>query len=172
MASKTNGDTKLHPPSQTTITPDPKQTGDADAEATAGVETGMEELILPPDGGWGWVVMIASFFINFIVDGVCYTFGIINVELLATFEGATSAETALVGSLVPAVYLMVGQYTKIQPPIHSSVRPSYHPSIRPTFNSFIHPRSHSSIQPPTHSFIHPLIHPTIQSPFSRIIHPA
>ena len=32
---------------------------------------------LPPDGGWGWVVMMASFFTNLLVDGVCYTFATI-----------------------------------------------------------------------------------------------
>ena len=29
---------------------------------------------IPPDGGWGWVIMIASFFCNVIVDGVCFRF--------------------------------------------------------------------------------------------------
>ena len=27
---------------------------------------------IPPDGGYGWVIMIASFFCNVIVDGVCF----------------------------------------------------------------------------------------------------
>ena len=27
---------------------------------------------VPPDGGYGWVIMIASFFCNVIVDGVCF----------------------------------------------------------------------------------------------------
>ena len=27
---------------------------------------------VPPDGGYGWVIMIASFFCNIIVDGVCF----------------------------------------------------------------------------------------------------
>jgi len=30
-----------------------------------------------PDGGYGWVVLIASFFVSFILDGVMYSFGII-----------------------------------------------------------------------------------------------
>lgn len=34
----------------------------------------------PPDGGWGWVVVFASFMINAIVDGVCYSFGIMLPE--------------------------------------------------------------------------------------------
>jgi len=64
-------------------------------------------LILPPDGGYGWVIAMASFFGNMIVDGVCYTFAVIYTELLNHFE-AGKGKTALVGALVPAVYLIVG----------------------------------------------------------------
>ncbi len=30
---------------------------------------------VPPDGGFGWVIMVASFFCNVIVDGVCFRSG-------------------------------------------------------------------------------------------------
>lgn len=63
---------------------------------------------LPPDGGWGWVVVIASFFCNLIVDGVCYTFGIFYGELLDYFQ-ASKGQTALVGSMLPGMYLIVGK---------------------------------------------------------------
>jgi hypothetical protein len=66
------------------------------------------DLVVAPDGGWGWVVMIASFFSNLIVDGVCYTFGIFFTELVDYF-GSTKSETALVGALVPGMYLIVGE---------------------------------------------------------------
>jgi len=62
----------------------------------------------PPDGGWGWLVVAASFFTNLIVDGVCYTFGIIMPELIDYYE-TTNSKAALAGSLVPAIYLIVGQ---------------------------------------------------------------
>ncbi|RZB40362.1 MFS 1 domain containing protein [Asbolus verrucosus] len=32
-------------------------------------------LIIPPDGGWGWMVILGSFLCNFIVDGIIYTYG-------------------------------------------------------------------------------------------------
>ena len=30
------------------------------------------ELPAPPDGGWGWVVCLASFMCNLILDGIAY----------------------------------------------------------------------------------------------------
>ena len=65
---------------------------------------------LPPDGGWGWAVVAASFSANLILDGVCYTFGIIMPELLHYFQ-AGKGKTALVGSMLPGCYLLVGKTT-------------------------------------------------------------
>ncbi|ESN92202.1 hypothetical protein HELRODRAFT_194347 [Helobdella robusta] len=75
-------------------------------------EESIYEVPLPPDGGWGWVIMIASFFTNMIVDGVCYTFGIVFMGLMETFEAGETI-TALVGSLVPGVYLIVGPIVSV-----------------------------------------------------------
>jgi len=62
---------------------------------------------LTPDGGWGWMVVCATFVSNLIVDGVAYTFGIIMPELLNYFK-ASKGKTALVGSMVSGCYLIVG----------------------------------------------------------------
>ena len=32
----------------------------------------LEEIPPPPDGGWGWVVCLASFMCNLILDGIAY----------------------------------------------------------------------------------------------------
>ena len=64
---------------------------------------------MSPDGGWGWMVVAASFLSNLIVDGVLYTFGIFYVELLIKFE-AGRGKTALVGCLLGGCYLMVGEF--------------------------------------------------------------
>jgi MFS transporter, MCT family, solute carrier family 16 (monocarboxylic acid transporters), member 14 len=90
-----------------------KQTGKNDDKEKAAQTASLEEMDefeppTPPDGGWGWAVMIASFFSNMIVDGVCYTFGIFFPELVDTF-GASKSVTALVGALVPGTYLLVGK---------------------------------------------------------------
>jgi len=65
---------------------------------------------VPPDGGWGWAVVAASFICNLIVDGVCYTFGIFLGELVDYFE-ASKGKTALAGSMVPGMYLMAGEFS-------------------------------------------------------------
>lgn len=62
---------------------------------------------MPLDGGWGWMVVVASLVCNIIVDGVCFSFGIFYVEFLEYF-GESKAKTAWVGSLVPGMYLGVG----------------------------------------------------------------
>jgi len=69
----------------------------------------VEELAPPltPDGGWGWMVVAATFVSNLIVDGVAYTFGIIMPELIDYFN-SSKGKTALVGSMVSGVYLIVG----------------------------------------------------------------
>lgn len=64
----------------------------------------------PPDGGWGWVVVVASFVNHIIVDGVAFTFGIFYMEFMKYFQSSKS-ETALVGSLLAGFYLMAGGYS-------------------------------------------------------------
>lgn len=61
----------------------------------------------PPDGGYGWVVVIASFMCNMIVDGIAYTFGIFFEEFVNYF-GEGKGKTAWVGSLLSGMYLSAG----------------------------------------------------------------
>ena len=62
---------------------------------------------LPPDGGWGWVVCLASFINHVIVDGISFTFGIFYIEFQKYFN-ASPSKIALVGSLLCGCYLMTG----------------------------------------------------------------
>ncbi|GFY44225.1 monocarboxylate transporter 7 [Trichonephila inaurata madagascariensis] len=59
------------------------------------------------DGGWGWVIVAATFFIRVIVDGFIYTFGIFYVEFLEYFK-CTSGAASLVMSLLVGVCYLVG----------------------------------------------------------------
>ncbi|KAK3107095.1 hypothetical protein FSP39_007049 [Pinctada imbricata] len=62
---------------------------------------------LAPDGGWGWMVCLGSFFINFILDGTMFTFGIILLELLDEFK-ETKAKTAWIGSVQLGISMLLG----------------------------------------------------------------
>lgn len=62
-----------------------------------------------PDGGWGWLVVAASFLINMISDGVGYTFGLLYVEFLHEFKASKSA-TSWIGSLFMAMPLITGKF--------------------------------------------------------------
>ncbi|XP_018905157.2 uncharacterized protein [Bemisia tabaci] len=61
----------------------------------------------PPDGGYGWVIVFASFLSNMIVDGIAYTFGIFLQEFVKHF-GESQGKTAWVGSLLSGMYLSAG----------------------------------------------------------------
>lgn len=64
-------------------------------------------VVMPPDGGWGWVVVAASFVCNFIVDGILYSFGVFIKDVSQSFS-VPEARVALVGSLLSGSYLIVG----------------------------------------------------------------
>ncbi|XP_059089851.1 monocarboxylate transporter 14-like [Tigriopus californicus] len=60
-----------------------------------------------PDGGWGWVIVMASFLVNMIADGITFSFGVIFVELQSEFQ-ESKALTAGVVSLFHSVPLLSG----------------------------------------------------------------
>ncbi|XP_078036443.1 uncharacterized protein LOC144469738 isoform X2 [Augochlora pura] len=61
----------------------------------------------PPDGGWGWVVVVAAFIVNLIGDGVTFSFGVIYVEFLNYFDEG-KFKTAWIGSIFMAMPLLCG----------------------------------------------------------------
>ncbi|XP_063607422.1 monocarboxylate transporter 12-like isoform X2 [Penaeus indicus] len=61
----------------------------------------------PPDGGWGWVVVFASFMIHVFADGFTYTFGIYFVHLLQYYQ-STAAATSWIASILVGVTLGTG----------------------------------------------------------------
>lgn len=63
----------------------------------------------PPDGGYGWVVVFASFMCNMIVDGIAYTFGVFLGEFVKYFDEG-KGKTAWVGSLLSGMYLSAGKF--------------------------------------------------------------
>ena len=55
-----------------------------------------------PDGGWGWMVVLGSFMIHVIADGIAYSFGVFVEDFLVHFECSKSAVGGL-GSLMLGV---------------------------------------------------------------------
>lgn len=60
-----------------------------------------------PDGGWGWVVVVATFVLCAIADGVTFSFGMLYPGFVKEFEASNSA-TSVIGSLFMAVPLLTG----------------------------------------------------------------
>ncbi|XP_054166022.1 monocarboxylate transporter 12-B-like [Oppia nitens] len=62
-----------------------------------------------PDGGYGWVIVLASFCCNLTVDGICYTFGLFFNHFVDSY-GSSKAMTALAGSLLSGCYMTAGVF--------------------------------------------------------------
>ena len=60
------------------------------------------------DGGWGWIVVMGAFLHQLLSNGISYGFGILYVDLMATFQG-TSAEIASVASLSYGTFCFIGR---------------------------------------------------------------
>jgi len=80
------------------------------SEESVDEEVDVEDFIpTPPDGGWGWMVVVASLFCNIIVDGIGYAFGVL-LPIFKDYFQAPNSEVALVGSLLVGVYLCAGKH--------------------------------------------------------------
>ncbi|XP_054736636.1 uncharacterized protein LOC129243561 [Anastrepha obliqua] len=60
-----------------------------------------------PDGGYGWVVVLSSLVVSLIADGLSFSFGLLNSELLDYF-GESPSKTAWISSLFFSVPLLMG----------------------------------------------------------------
>lgn len=60
-----------------------------------------------PDGGWGWVVVAASFLIATVADGLAFSYGLLQIKFVDYFE-ESEAKTSLIGSLFISVPLIAG----------------------------------------------------------------
>ncbi|KZC11902.1 Iron-sulfur cluster assembly enzyme ISCU, mitochondrial [Dufourea novaeangliae] len=52
--------------------------------------TAQEDLV-PPDGGWGWLVLLASVMVNLLIPGTVKSFGVLFVEFLEVFDASPAA---------------------------------------------------------------------------------
>ncbi|XP_077980650.1 monocarboxylate transporter 12-like [Glandiceps talaboti] len=78
---------------------------DVDSKAVKTIKpTVLEE---PPDGGWGWMIVIATFVVMFIVRGTQNTVGIFFAVLVDYFQGGAGM-TSWASSCLTAISLCVG----------------------------------------------------------------
>jgi len=63
-----------------------------------------------PDGGYGWVICMSAFVIQFYTIGVTYTFGVLMVALMDPIQGFGTSETvtAWIGSIQPFLLYFTG----------------------------------------------------------------
>ena len=90
---------------------------DDDVEIDAAIQAGEAVAtftVVPPDGGWGWVIVAASFFCNLVVDGIIFSFGMLLGDIGRAFD-VSKAEVSFVGSLLAGFYLMVGKWQPARP---------------------------------------------------------
>jgi len=59
----------------------------------------------PPNGGWAWVVMLASFVVNGISWGITKTLGVYFVEIKNEFEVTNTAVSWLINILLSLAML-------------------------------------------------------------------
>ncbi|CAF3989976.1 unnamed protein product [Rotaria sordida] len=70
-------------------------------------KTSNKEAIVP-DGGWGWMVVLASFLIHFIMDGIIYSMGQTFSEPMRTKLALDRASISTIFSILSAVTLGAG----------------------------------------------------------------
>lgn len=47
--------------------------------------------LVPPDGGWGWVVLFSALVVNLLIPGTVKSFGVLFVEFLQVFKSSPTA---------------------------------------------------------------------------------
>ncbi|XP_043271361.1 monocarboxylate transporter 9 isoform X2 [Venturia canescens] len=75
--------------------------------------------LVPPDGGWGWLVLIASVMVNVLIPGTIKCFGVLLAEFMEVFDAPLST-ASWIPSLCYFLYSSLGPLSSIL-----SVRYSY-----------------------------------------------
>ncbi|CAH0562102.1 unnamed protein product [Brassicogethes aeneus] len=68
--------------------------------------------MVPPDGGWGWLVLFGSTLVNVLVPGTIKSFGVLFLEFLEAFN-ATTADGMWIPALCYFLYSSLGPVSSI-----------------------------------------------------------
>lgn len=47
-----------------------------------------DTILVPPDGGWGWVILTSAVLVNVLIPGTVKSFGVLFVEFLEVFQAS------------------------------------------------------------------------------------
>ncbi|PAA70745.1 hypothetical protein BOX15_Mlig027616g1 [Macrostomum lignano] len=62
----------------------------------------------PPDKGYAWLIVLGSFLCNALVDGFCFSFGVMRDHIATSFVGASDSQLSFAGSSLTGAYLLMG----------------------------------------------------------------
>lgn len=106
--SKSNDHIAIAVPYNTSAKTEVKfETASSSSESESDEAEELHEKPKIPDGGWGWMVVLASLILSMIADGISLSFGLLYVEFVSEF-GASNSSTSWIGSLFMAVPLILG----------------------------------------------------------------
>jgi len=60
-----------------------------------------------PDGGWGWVIVIAALIVSSLYDGVTYSFGVLTTEFVEHYDVSRTV-VGFMGSVLVGMTLCTG----------------------------------------------------------------
>uniref|UniRef100_A0A1B0BJ74 Major facilitator superfamily (MFS) profile domain-containing protein n=1 Tax=Glossina palpalis gambiensis TaxID=67801 RepID=A0A1B0BJ74_9MUSC len=72
----------------------------------------LEYDLVPPDGGWGWLVLVGSMLVNILIPGTIKSFGVLFIEFLEAFH-ASPATAAWIPALCYFLYSSLGPVSSI-----------------------------------------------------------
>lgn len=64
--------------------------------------------MVPPDGGWGWLVLFGATLVNILVPGTIKSFGVLFVEFMEAFN-STPAQGMWIPALCYFLYSSLGE---------------------------------------------------------------
>lgn len=62
---------------------------------------------VPPDGGWGWMVLLGTVIVNTLIPGLVKSFGVLYVEFINIFD-ATPSSVSWIPAIAFALYNLLG----------------------------------------------------------------
>lgn len=63
----------------------------------------------PPDGGYGWAIVVGAFLVQFWVSGLVKSYGVLFVEVMETFTDTSAAVAAWIPAILSTLCLALGE---------------------------------------------------------------